>query len=191
MNFRNPIAILALLAIAGAGVAQEVEEESNEIPEEITVYGQKTLLNLKMRVYRAEEDFFKLFNELNEDDQYDIFCEKIARVGSRIKRRTCWSPFEREIDEEQTRRSFESGSAMLGMRNEGLIRHKRLEQAKMLVEMVRENPALQKKYAAYAKAGARFDAEREARCADSFFCRGPGAGEAAEEAAAEPPKAAE
>jgi len=191
MNYSNPAAILVLLAIAGVVVAQEVEEESNEIPEEITVYGQKTLLNLKMRVYRAEEDFFKLFNELNEDDQYDIFCEKLAPTGSRIRRRTCWSPFERDIDTEETRRAFESGSGLLGMPNEGLVRHKRREQAKMLVEMVRENPALQKKYGEYAEAGARFDAEREARCADSFFCRGPGAGEAAEEAQAEPPKAAE
>jgi len=172
MNYVISIAAIMALAASGFANAQEPAEEADEVPEEITVFGQKTLLNLRFAVERAETDFFNRFNEFNDDDQYDVFCDEIAKTGSRIRRRTCWSPFEREIDEDETKRAFETGSRV-GVRNEGLIRLKREKQAELLKNMVLENPELQKLYTDYGNANIRFMTERQRRCADNILCLEP------------------
>jgi len=165
-------AITVIFTACGVASADEPEDAANDIPEEITVYGQKTLLNLRIAVDRAEVEFFERFNELNEDDQYDVFCEKIAVTGSRIRRRTCWSPYEREFDEEAMRQAFLS-SGRIGVRNEGLIRRKREKQATLLKNMVLENPDLQNLYFDYGEANIKFVTERQERCADNILCLQP------------------
>ena len=175
-------AVSALLAAISAlslqATAQNSEERAEEPIEEITVVGEKTLLNLKFAAYRAEEDFFELFNELNEKDEFDVFCDNESNTYSRVKRRRCWSPFEREIEEDAIR-DMVGASGQLGggtrmlPRNEGLIRAKRKQQAEMLQQMVLENPELQKLYHRYGQANIEFYGERERRCANNLLCKNP------------------
>jgi hypothetical protein len=170
MTFMKSVLLFAITFIAcGFASADDAEDAAGDIPEEITVYGKKTLLNLRFAAERAEAEFFDRFNELNEDDQYDVFCEKISNTRSRIKRKTCWSPFERELDEEATKRAFLTGS-MIGVRNEGVIRQKREKQAVLLKNTVLENPDLKKLYFDYGKANITFVTERQRRCADNILC---------------------
>jgi hypothetical protein len=163
------------MAVPSDAISQDAGESPEEPIEEITVVGEKTLLNLKFAAQRAEEDFFKLFNELNEDDEFDVFCSKESDTYSRIKRRRCWSPFERNI-EEDAMREMVGASGQLGAgtrrlpRNEALIRAKRKKQAEMLQQMVLENPELQKLYNRYGEANIEFFTERERRCADNLLC---------------------
>ena len=169
---------LVLLMMSARALAQGPGEASDEPIEEITVVGPKTLLNLKFAAQRAEEDFFKLFNELNEDDEFDVFCDKDSNTYSRIKRRRCWSPFEREIEEDAMRDMVgPTGQLSGGTRrmplNEALIRVKRKEQAEMLQQMVLENPELQRLYNRYGQANIEFYTERERRCADNLLCLNP------------------
>ena len=161
-----------LLALSFSAAAQEGEKSPEESIDEITVVGEKSLLNLKFAAYQAEEDFFNRFNELNENDEFDVFCDETSNTYSRIKRRRCWSPFEREIDEEELRYQWQTGSN-LGVRNEGLVRAKRKMQAEMLKKMVLENPELQKLYVRYGVANIRFQSEHERRCGDNILCRDP------------------
>ena len=161
-----------LLALSYPAAAEDVEKSPEEPIEEITVVGEKSLLNLKFAAYQAEEDFFNRLNELNENDEFDVFCDEEASTYSRIKRRRCWSPFEREIDEEELRNQFLTGGN-LGVRNEGLVRAKRKQQAEMLKRMVLENPELQKLYLRYGEANVRFATERQRRCGDNILCRNP------------------
>jgi hypothetical protein len=161
---------LVLVVMSPRALAQESDEAADEPIEEITVVGEKTLLSLKFAAYQAEDDFFNLFNELNENDEFDVFCGREASTGSRIKRRRCWSPFEREVDDELLRYQWETGG-MLGLRNEGLLTAKRKKQAEMLKQMVLENPELQKLYLRYGEANIRFEAEHRRRCGDNILCR--------------------
>jgi hypothetical protein len=164
----NISVLIALLLCVGSVRAQEDQEPI----EEVTAYGQKTLLNLKYAALQAEEDFFNRFNELNEIDEFDVFCEKEASTYSRIKRRRCWSPFEREFDEEQAEYAFNTGGRV-GARNEGLIQLKRKKQAEHLQKMVLENPELQALYTRYGEANIEFATEHERRCSGNLFCREP------------------
>ena len=165
-------ACLVLAVLLPAAVAQEADESPEEPLEEITVVGEKSLLKLKYAAYQAEEDFFNRFNELNENDEFDVFCDEEASTYSRIKRRRCWSPFERDIDEEDLRYQWETGGR-LPVRNEGLVRAKRKQQAEMLKRMVLENPELHKLYLRYGEANVRFATERQRRCGDNVLCRDP------------------
>ena len=176
---RFGIALAGVLVFsAPAALAQDADESSGESIEEITVVGQKTLLNLKFAAQRAEEDFFKLFNELNDNDEFDVYCDKDSNTYSRIKRRRCWSPFEREIEEDAMRDMVgASGQLGAGTRrlplNEGLVRAKRKQQAEMLKRMVLENPELQELYSHYGEANIEYFTERERRCADNLLCLDP------------------
>lgn len=163
---------LVVVLVSARALAQEPDEPADEPIEEITVVGEKSLLNVKFAAYQAEQDFFNLFNALNENDEFDVFCDEEASTYSRIKRRRCWSPFEREIDEEQLRYQWETGGG-LPVRNEGLVRAKRKQQAEMLKQMVVENPELQQLYVRYGEANLRFQAEHERRCGNSILCRNP------------------
>jgi hypothetical protein len=40
-------------------------------------------------VYVAENKLFDMFNELNEDDQYDVTCIFEVPIGANIRRRVC------------------------------------------------------------------------------------------------------
>ncbi len=152
----------------GAGA----DEATTETIEEITVRGQKTLLNLKFAAHRAEDDFFTLFNELNDDDEFDVYCDSDSNTYSRVKRRRCWSPFERDVDDEELRYQLQTGNR-IGTRNEGLIRAKRKQQAELLKQIVLENPELQRLYRRYGEANNRFYSERERRCSDNLLCLDP------------------
>ncbi len=89
-----------------AGIETESQEQINEetdslnatssIPqasgrpiEEIQVLGTRTLYSIRMEIVDEENKIFSMFNELNSDDRFDIFCDNIAPTGSHIKQRVC------------------------------------------------------------------------------------------------------
>ena len=86
-RYRLVISIaVAVMAISTAVLAQQedVEELSQRATEgeaidEITVYGEQSMSSLRYQIYRAEEDFFDLFSELNDDDEFDEKWESIIK----------------------------------------------------------------------------------------------------------------
>jgi hypothetical protein len=92
-NFRvggvSTTAAVLLFALAPLGTcmsapAQQVEPEPAETIEEIVVYGNKSLVQLRLELYKAEDAVFDLFNSLNSDDEFDVHCYKEAPIGSHI-----------------------------------------------------------------------------------------------------------
>lgn len=98
-------ALVILLAAAGAVAAQEgqtgataavpapaaSEEQLMEL-EEVVVHGER-LVN---RIINAENEFYKLYNELNKDDRYDVNCPYLnlgADSGSQLSSRVCLPGF--------------------------------------------------------------------------------------------------
>jgi len=74
-------------------VSETVEQQSSESIEEIIVYGDKPLHALRREVYKAEEDFFDLFNSFNQDYEYDVNCYYEAPSGTRLRRHVCRANF--------------------------------------------------------------------------------------------------
>ncbi len=72
---------------------QDVEEKSTKPIEEIIVYGEKSLPNLRREVFRKEENFFAVFSSLNDDDEYDISCYYEVPSGTHIREHVCRANF--------------------------------------------------------------------------------------------------
>ena len=81
---------VCVLVYPVSAVAQQDTDLPTYKMEEIIVIGE-SLLSLKRQAIEAEDIKFKLFNDLNSRDEFDIICEYVARTeyNSRIKRRYC------------------------------------------------------------------------------------------------------
>jgi hypothetical protein len=47
------------------------------------------LSELRRELIAAENDIYRIFNELNLDDEYDIICREEARARSQFRHRVC------------------------------------------------------------------------------------------------------
>jgi hypothetical protein len=66
----------------------EALEEEVEI-EEISITGRRTMSNVNRLIERAENVQFDLFNDLVEDKEFQIMCQKITQTGTFISERDC------------------------------------------------------------------------------------------------------
>jgi hypothetical protein len=65
-------------------------------PEEVVVRGRR-LTVLRFEVELAQERAYAIFNEINSDDDFDVYCREERRYHSRATRRTCRAQFESRI----------------------------------------------------------------------------------------------
>jgi len=77
----------SLLAQQSAEAAQQ--QNQSEKPYEVVITGKVTKTYLRELIEDVEEDFFAKFNELNDDDIYDMYCYVYTPTMSHIKKRTC------------------------------------------------------------------------------------------------------
>jgi len=67
-------------------------QESTRSLEEITVVGERSILSIRYQIRREEDAMYRLFNDLNSDDEFDIKCRMVKRY-SHIARRECEPKF--------------------------------------------------------------------------------------------------
>lgn len=166
-----------LLPYFSTGFAQETTPSDEEI-EEIVVYGEKSLLLLKMEVDRAAEVVFDSFNMLNDDDDFDISCSGRGNTRSRISKESCVPNFEKRIYTEATQRRLDmtNGNVLTpGFRvNDaeiaGRMKKKKEEMDAKMEELARENPEFAKAIIDLYKAELTFAAEKERRCKGRIIC---------------------
>jgi hypothetical protein len=81
---------------------QQASQPSDDAPpsvsaqrpiEQIDVIGERTLLTMRNEIVREEESLYRLFNDLNSADKFDIFCKSERSTASFIKLRSCEPEF--------------------------------------------------------------------------------------------------
>ena len=100
------VALLFVLAPSGMcqdESVQEAERESSDTIEEIIVYGNKLLSQLRLEVYLAQDTTFDLFNSMNSDDEFDIHCYEEAKIGSHVMERICRPNYVGKLTSQATR----------------------------------------------------------------------------------------
>ena len=149
------------LALIAAGAAQaaaiNVVAETTDLPE-VKVEG-KRLSQLRQDMVKAEDRFFAAFNELNQDDEFDIHCATQAPLGTHIQRRVCKVRFYEKAQEEEAR-AFLTGDVappaeLVAVERSAEYRQKALAVINAhpeLRRMIREREALEKKYDTTRKA---------------------------------------
>ena len=117
---------------------------SAEAIDEITVLGTRSLRTMQRQIERADETLFGLFNELNTDNNYDVYCRDENRVGSKIKFRVCKSNFERGVMPEEWEDAVSSDiSSTFELPKAELRRHREAMRQEM-IRLVVEHPELMK-----------------------------------------------
>jgi hypothetical protein len=94
LTYKNLALFVAILALPMAAVGQDGETSTrlasvDEPIDNITVSGEKSEAALRQELWNAEDDFYSLYNTLNDDNLYDVRCVDEAPIGSRIKVQVC------------------------------------------------------------------------------------------------------
>jgi hypothetical protein len=177
--------VVLLLAFAQVGLCQtnsvqHSEPASSDVLEEIIVYGEKSLTRLRRERYRAEENFFDLFNSLNSNNEYNVECDYVVFLGDRRRHHLCQPEFARKYEADAAAAVMmdrKSGGGFSGIgwttdrfravtkRKEELMWHE-------IAALLAERPELHKALADVAKAKRIYESERQRRCeGPRLFCR--------------------
>ena len=147
-------------------MATQTETETPGQMEEVTVYGQKTLLNLKRAMIEAENNTFEVFNSLNTDNQYDMRCYKEAPTGSHIKYRFCYPNYVNDLETEAASRWL-AGSRMnefpdgLPMTSIAKAKEKEKKLREIWGSLAAEHPEMLNAIKAHAEAKQIYTSEKE------------------------------
>lgn len=83
------ISVLAPRLMEPHRIASRPREDGSRRLEEVTVRGQRSLAGFRLEAVAARERIWDVFNEINDDDRFDISCSREGRTGTRITRRVC------------------------------------------------------------------------------------------------------
>ena len=165
--------IVLMLTLVPVGTCQttpeqESEPASSDTLEEIIVYGDKSLIQLRREFYRAEADFFAVFNTLNSNDEFDIRCEYVTNLGSRRRYHFCQPKFARKAETRATQDMLVSAGINgyllyeAYLNRNGLITKDELLWQEMSV-LVLENMELQKAFTDVTKAKRIYESASQKR----------------------------
>lgn len=123
--------------------------EIDEVLEEITIIGDRSLGSLTHLIMKAEDRIYDIFNGMNDDKRYDVACRWEAPIGSHIKRRSCRPNFVLNAQSDNARAvlAYIQGSAFATDPSEAsnfaaeLYRHFPIFHRKMLAS-IKANPEL-------------------------------------------------
>lgn len=120
------------------------ETVKQEVIEEVTVIGMRDIISLRNKLFRAEDQFFELYNEINDEDIYDVVCRMRAPTGTRIARRECLPNFYRMATSEEGQAWVDSFTGHFGVQkpaNFVIAHHYPIMEEKMKL-LIKENPNL-------------------------------------------------
>lgn len=98
------LSLLVALLVAVSSTAMLAAEKPLPAPavgDEIVITAQPSLFELREKVSEAEDAMFKLFNELNSDDRYDMHCSWQIRNFSHVKEKRCLPEYALQAERDQ------------------------------------------------------------------------------------------
>lgn len=178
-------AVALNFCLASAGLSQTtsadaVTAEGDKTPEEIVVYGKTNIIILRNALYRAEENFFDLYNTLNSDDEFDVKCKKHQNsISERRKVHSCRPRFALEYEAWVTQHSIKS-SGFIGLsiptfanlEYQARVRIKERAMWAEIGELIETNPEFLDEIMELQRANVALESETERRgpC-PKIFCR--------------------
>jgi len=156
-------AVLALpVAAAGQGEGGSTGVSSNNQPiDNIVVVGQKSTSELRKEVYEAEEDFYLVFNKLNDEKDYNVRCFYEKPTGTRIKNHVCRARFVTKAFERHARRNRNNLSSVANQGSDPVLAEKSAKYQEKMETLIAANPDLEAALIRYNTLRAEFMAKRE------------------------------
>ena len=88
--------VLAFFIVVFSQQLHSQEQEASSVgvaeaerPYEVVINGRLTRRNLRSSIVKVQDDLFRRYNELNDDDDFDIKCYRFRPTGSHRIRRVC------------------------------------------------------------------------------------------------------
>ena len=129
----------AALLFQGTVIAADIADEV-DVPEteEIVVEGDRSRINLQLQVDQAEDEFFAIFNELIDDEEFRIECKTQRVIGSLIHKRICQTKY---MKDELTNAAqlFQVGVNYLA---DEVLKEKNRALRSKTIELLEQNPEL-------------------------------------------------
>jgi hypothetical protein len=160
--------IFPSLGLCQSAVDQKAAETPAEPIEEIVVYGEKSLTNLRHEVYRTEENFFAAFNSLNEEEEYDIHCFYEVPSFTHIRRHVCRANFVKDATANEYA-GWRRGQPALSARTVIMQKKRRLGEKMEL--LTAEHPELLEALSKYSDAKHVLKSEKD-KCGGKFLVCG-------------------
>lgn len=146
------LAVIAATAVMSLATFSQVAEA-----------GEKSISKLRKEVYAAEEAFYELYNELNDDPDYDVRCYYETATGTHTKSHVCRAVF---VADSYARHATRNRNDLSRVADQGTD-PKLVEQTAIFEEkiatLVNANPDLQAAFQRYNEARVEFFAARESR----------------------------
>ena len=131
--------------------------------EEIIVYGNKPLHALRREVYRAEQNFFDVFNSLNEDDEYDVRCFYEIPSFTHIRRHVCRARFVSDATSAESAPWFSEQVGAINRPASIVIQRKKKRLREIIEALVAEHPELLQALSEYTDKKQILETEKERR----------------------------
>lgn len=167
------VGALIMGALPSTGLCQQASEQvdqntPDEPIEEIVVYGEKPLGGLRRELYKTEENFFAMFNSLNEDEEYDVQCSYEVPSFTHIRKHVCKANFMKDAtaaDYAGWRRNQPVVAANT------VIMQKKRRLGKKMEAMAAEHPELFVALGEYSDAKQILESEKKKCRGKSLICR--------------------
>lgn len=152
---------VAVLALPMAAVGQD-EDASKEMANDGTVVvSQKSLSELRRDTYEAEEEFYAIYNKLNDEKEYDVRCRYEKSTGTNIKNHVCRAQFVTKAFERHARRNRNNLSSVANQDADPILAEKTARYQEKMETLIASNPELQEAFVRYNDARVQFFAKRE------------------------------
>ncbi|MGI9205381.1 MAG: hypothetical protein ACR2Q3_15300 [Woeseiaceae bacterium] len=158
--------MIAALSIPMAALGQDDTAADSVPPDEIVVVSKKSLAQLRKDTYEAEEDFYSVYNKLNDDKEYDVRCFYEKPTGTNIKNHVCRAQFVTKAFERHARRNRNNLSSVANQNADPVLEGKMQTFQEKMETLMAESPELQEAFARYNSARVQFFAKREAIAAN-------------------------
>jgi hypothetical protein len=161
-RMRHSFSLLAALFVTAAGAATEPvpvagQEEPLQELDEVEVTSTR-LWKMRAQLVELEEKFNALYNELNENDDFDVVCRMEAPLGTRIRKRICKVAFYVEAEVERAQAiltgHFAPDPQVVALERQAEYRAAAVEvikSDKRLLRLIEERIALEERYKAERK----------------------------------------
>jgi hypothetical protein len=158
------LAGIATIRIAGAGEQQPAAATKPVIADEVeldeALVKGTSLWKLRQDMVKTEEQFYKLFNELNTEDDFDVTCRMEAPLGTRLKKRICHMAFYEDAQAEAAQ-ALLAGQMVIDP--ELVMLQRRTEYTKHTLAVINSDQRLLRLVRQRAEIEKKYDAERKRR----------------------------
>ena len=123
--------------------SEELAEELRKEIEVLEVVGGRPLLYYRNKFKLAEMEFYDLFNEVADKEEFKVVCRDEAQVGSRVKRTNCYPQYLLTRTSSETQFAIRTGApAPTISEMENLLEQEKAEFVKYSEDLVNQHPQL-------------------------------------------------